>query len=200
MQRQVIHEHLWRFLFLVGACVFMLTWSKGVTPAGEQSRAIVDESGDLSVAFARACLDLAEADYAAAVAQNQLAKNAVADFDVARLQMQVEAARQNLADVQRGADYGRSIARHIELQAKLAELDLTTMKKLAATGAVQIADVQLDRLRRYAEVCKLRAELARNQTSPLSVMDHLHWETHRLSEEILLLARRVERLEEVALR
>ena len=114
--------------------------------------------------------------------------------------MHAELARQRLALAERGFDFGELIKLHIEMQARLAEHDLESARQLRETTGDRVTDLQLERLASYAELCRLRVSLSQSQSGRLDLIEHLHWETHRLNEEVLLLNRRVERLEETALR
>ena len=182
------------------ALIMFFTWSVGVAPAQEATPSEKADSGELSVEYARACLKLAEIELAEAVEQNRRSKNSVADYDLERLRLHVRFAQQNLSYAEQGADHSQSIIGHIEMQSRLAELNLRTAEDLRQVGTSPITDLQLERLRSYSDVCRLRLELIRDPVSALKIVDHLHWETHRLSEEVLLLNRRVERLEETVMR
>ena len=172
-------------------------WQDNFTPAREQ-QAMAEESDSLSVDYSRACLRLAQAELAEALEQNRRFANSVTDYDLARLRLHVRSAQQNVSYAEQGADHSQTIIGHVELQAELAQLDLEAARRLRKKHQDSVSDAQLERLRVYAQVCELRAQLVRNPVSALTLMDHLHWETHRLSEELLLLNRRVERLEETA--
>jgi len=177
-----------------------LAWHTGRTPAQEDTLPETGNADKLSVAYVRACLKLAEAELEEAEEQNRRSKKSVTDYDLKRLQLHVRFAQQNLSIAEQGADYGQLIVGHIEMQSHLAELDLKTSEELHQKNTSPVTGMQLERIRRYAEVCRLRLQLIRDPVSALEIVDHLHWETHRLSEEMLLLNRRVERLEETAMR
>ena len=147
------------------------------------------------IAFADACLKLAESELAEASDLNRRVKNSVSEFDVQRLRLHVDLAKKNLSDAERGVDYSQSITGYMELRAQLAELDLKTAQDLQRDHPSSVTDAQLEKLRRYAEVCRLRVAMSDDPISALSIIDHLHWETHRLSEEVFQLNRRLERLE-----
>ena len=183
-------------LFFAAVLIIMANCWSGTVPAKENDRS-PGESGDrLSVEYARACLKLAEADLAEARQQNQRVKNSVAEYDIERLELHRQFAEQRFSLARQGADYSESIRKYIDLQARLADFDLKTAKELRERQLAPITDAQLERLAAYAEVCRLRSELSQSPASPLELVEHLHWETHRLSEEILLLNRRIEQLEE----
>ena len=112
-----------------------------------------------------------------------------------RLRAHLRSAEQNVSFAEQGADTSLSILGHIELQSQLADLELRMTEELHKQNDTLLAAARLERLRAYAEVLRLRVDLARAPDSTLRLLDHLHWETHRLSEEILLLNRRIERLE-----
>lgn len=172
--------------------------SEHETPAPQNSLSNNNPTDNLSVAYARASLRLAKAELAETREQNQRVKNSVTEYDFKRLLLQVRFAEQNLSYAEHGADYSQSIVQHIALQSQLADFDLETAESLRSKDESLITDVQLERLRSYAEACRLRMKMTSDPVSTLSLVDHLHWETHRLSEEILQLNRRIARLEELA--
>ncbi|QEG34761.1 hypothetical protein [Bythopirellula goksoeyrii] len=165
------------------------------SPQGSPSQNIPEDN--LSVAYARACLRLAKAEVAEAREQNRLVSKSVTDYDISRLLLQVRFAELNLSHAEHGADYSQSILQHIALQSELANFDLKIAESLRSKNENLITDVELERLRSYAEVCRLRMKMTSDPVSTLSLVDHLHWETHRLYEEILQLDRRIARLEEI---
>ena len=154
--------------------VAFLGWPNGTTPAQEDSKKENSDACDLPVAYARACLRLAEARE-----QNRRSKNSVTDYDLERLQLRVRFAQQNHSYAQQGADYSLAIVGQVEMQIELAELDLKAAEEMRRNHPSAIRDLQLERLRSYAEVCRLRLELIRNPVSTWKIVDHLHWETHR---------------------
>jgi hypothetical protein len=167
----------------------------GLAPANETPPPVTGTADTLSVDYARACLRLAEAELAEAREQNIRVENSVTAYDLKRLQLHVRSAKQNVSFAEQDADASHSVLGHIELQARLSEWDLKSAETLRKQKGDAISETQLERLRSYAVVCRLRMELARNHVGTLQLFDHLHWETHRLNEEMLLLNRRVERLE-----
>ncbi|TWU17456.1 hypothetical protein [Bythopirellula polymerisocia] len=167
-----------------------------VSPAPYNSPSENMPEDNLSVAYARACLRLANAELAEAREQNRLVNKSVADYDIKRMLLQVRFAEQNLSHSEQGADFSQSILGHVTLQSQLANHDLKAAEELRNKNENLITDAQLERLRSYAEVCRLRTELTSDPVSTLTLVDHLHWETHRLSEEVLQLDRRIARLEE----
>lgn len=171
-----------------------------VAPAQQDAPSEPSGADQLWVAYARACLELAEVELAEAREQNRVSKQSVTDYDVQRLQLHVRSAQQNLYSAERGVDAGQALTRQIEMQARLAELDFKNAEKLHREHPPAITDLRLERLRLYSEVCRSRLALIQGAGDALNAVDHLHWETHRLSEEVLLLNRRVEQLEETVLR
>ncbi|QEG35967.1 hypothetical protein [Bythopirellula goksoeyrii] len=167
-----------------------------VSPAPYNSPSENMPEDNLSVAYARACLRLAKAELAEAREQNRMVKKSVTDYDITRLIMQVRLAEQNLSHAEQGSDFSQSIKGHVELQSQLADYDLKAAEELRNKNERLITDAQIERLRSYAEVCRLRMKLTCDPVSALALVDHLHWETHRLSEEVLQLNRRIARLEE----
>ena len=122
--------------------IVFLACFNGVMQAQEDA---LDENdaAKLSVAYARACLKLAEVELAEAGEQNSRSKNSVSNFDVERLQLHVRFAQQNLSYAEQGADYSQSIIGHIEMQSRLAELDLKTAGELRQKHLSPITDCSL---------------------------------------------------------
>ena len=57
-------------------------------------------------------------------------------------------------------------------------------------------DFEMAELRLKSEIAKLRLEIwSHPGTNVLSLMDHMHWQLERVSEEVLDLQRRVDKLE-----
>ncbi len=155
------------------------------------------EGEDLSVQLAKACLRLAEADLADAVERNQRVPRSVTRSDLARLQLQVDFARQSLSYAMQGADFSESFKQHLRLRTRLAESDLRAAQELRRNDPDLVSETQLEKLASLAQVARLRAAMSESPTHQLDPYAHLHWETHRLSEEVLLLNRRIEALEEI---
>jgi hypothetical protein len=158
------------------------------------------ERHDSWVAYAEAALKLAEADVAEAEGQNRRVEDSVSEYDLERLRLHMRFAQETLSFIRQGGDYGELTARYADLYARLANLDVVTAEAARLIDPAAVSDDQYERMRRNAEVCRLQVALARYPDGGLFVVDHLHWETHRLTAEVMRLNRRLERLEEVALR
>jgi hypothetical protein len=161
----------------------------------QESAARVEGADNQRIAFAAACVKLAEAELAEAEDLNRRVAKAVSEFEILRLKKCVALAENNYSYAQQGVDYSQSIAEYVQARSELAELDLKMAEELKANHPEDISEAELEKLRRYADVCRLRAAISNEPASTNSVIDHLHWETHRLSEEVLQLNRRLERLE-----
>lgn len=179
------------------AGVMLLAMVAAAKTIAEDSEPSANVAGRVEqrVAFAAACLKLAEAELAEAEDLNRRVENAVSEFEVERLKKCVALAQNNYSYAQQGVDYSQSIAEYVQARADLAELDLKMAEEVKAKHPDHISDAELAKLRCYAEVCRLRVALSDEPVSTMSIIDHLHWETHRLSEEVLQLNRRLERLE-----
>jgi len=184
-----------RIAVCAGTMLLVLCAAAKMVAEEEQSSASVVERNELRVAFAAASLRLAAAELAEAEDLNRRVENAVAAFEVERLKKCVALAQNNYSYAQQGVDYSQSIAEYVQARAELAELDLKMAEEIRAKHPDHISDAELEKLRCYAEVCRLRVALSDEPVSTMSIVDHLHWETHRLGEEVLQLNRRLERLE-----
>ena len=198
--RQINRSSFIAFLVLAVLAAAIVTYAGRDSPSGDAAVLPDYPYRELAVEYARAALRLAEAELSEAVQQNAQRPRSVSQYDLERRRLHVQLAEQNLSDAQQGADCGQQIVGYMELQLHLAELDLKSEERLRNKHPELVSDTKLERLRSYTELCRLRLKLHGTQISPLQLVDHLHWETHRLAEEMLLLNRRVENLEEVALR
>lgn len=147
--------------------------------------------------YMEACVKLAAADLAVAESQNRQFKASVSEYDLQRLRLHRDFVQKEMSLVRQGGDYGDVIARYADLSAKLAELDVKSAEEARRKNPGSISDEQYERIRRNADVCRLQVALARDPAGALSIIDHLHWETHRLTAEVMRLNRRVDRLEEI---
>lgn len=182
---------------LMGLCGWLFLAQQQV-PA-EEAEALA-KPDVLYVEYARACQRLAEADLAEAVGRNSRTAGAVNALDLQRLQLQVQYAEQLVSAAEHGSDATESIVAQIELQSKLAQLDLQSAQQLHQRQPELMNAAQLAQLQAYAEVCRLRLQLADEPHNNWQLLDqHLHWETHRLSEEVQLLRRQVDQLQSVVL-
>jgi hypothetical protein len=175
-----------------------VAWLHSLSPAQENASSEVHSAAELEIAYAGACLRLAKAELAEAEEENRRYKNSVTPYDLERLRHHVRAAEQNVSFAEQGADVSQSILGHVQLQSRLAGLELRIANELHQNDVEFFSAEQLERLQASAELLRLRVELVRHPASTLNLIEHLHWETHRLSEEILLLNRRIEKLEETA--
>lgn len=180
---------------LLGLCLLSATSLSLVRSEPPQNEA--DERQQTWAAYAEANLRLAEADLAEAESQNLAVKNSVSKSDVERLRLHCDFAKETLEFLQNGGDYGELIGRYAELHHRVAKIDLAMAEAVRRESPDSISNARSERMRRSAEVYRLQAELARDPAAALSIIDHLHWETHRLASEIMQLNRRVERLEEI---
>lgn len=155
---------------------------------------------ELSVEIARAALRLAEAELFEAVQQNKQFPNSVSEYDLARRGLHVQFARQSLSDAEKGLDQSQQLIGYMKLRSRLADFDVDSTEELRSEHPELVSDARIEKMRSYAELCRLRLEIHSEPINQLQLLDHLHWETHRLSEEILLLNRRIDNLEEVSIR
>ena len=183
---------------VLGFCVLLATSATLVRSEPPQTEG--DERQKTWSAYAEANLRLAEADLAEAESQNLAVKNSVSKFDVERLRLHRDFAKETLEFLQNGGDYGELIGRYAELHHRVAKIDLAMAEAVRRESPDSISNARSERMRRSAEVYRLQAELASDPTAAFSIIDHLHWETHRLAAEMMQLNRRLERLEEIGQR
>jgi multidrug resistance efflux pump len=182
-------------LALLGLCLLTATSMARVRSGPTQSE--VDKRQQTWTAYAEANLRLAEADLAEAERQNRAVKDSVSKFDVERLRLHCDFAKETVEFLRNGGDYGELLGRYAELHHRMAKFDLAMAEAVRRESPGSASNARLERMRRHAEVYRLQAELAQDPAAAVSIIDHLHWETHRLAAELMQLNRRVERLEEI---
>ena len=198
---QQIRRSLFSVLIALLALAAMIAVNAGQGVATQEEKSLQDYPyHELAVQYARAALQLAEAELSEALELNHRRPNSVSAYDLERRRLHVLFSKQNLRDAEQGADHSQMIIGYMKLQFRLAELDLESAEKLHSMHPEILSETAIAKLRSYKELCRLRLKIHNEQNDALKLVDHLHWETHRLSEEILLLNRRVESLEEVAVR
>lgn len=183
---------------VLGLCILLATSAALVRSEPPQTEG--DERQKTWVAYAEANLRLAEADLAEAESQNLAVKESVSKFDVERFRIHRDFAKETMEFLRNGGDYGELIGRYADLHHRVAKFDLAMAEAVRRDSPGSISSARFERMRRSAEVYRLQAELARDPAAALSIIDHLHWETHRLAAELMQLNRRLERLEEVGQR
>ncbi len=191
-----------RYQILLGAIALGVLIALLTAPIqSQQAQPSNDEQRSKAwIEYTEACLKLAEADLAETENQNRQFKRSASEYDLQRLRLHRNLLQNTLSIVRQSGDYGDVIARYAEMHAKLAELDVKLAEESRQKDPASIPDTQYERIRRNAEVYRLQVALIRDPASASSMIDHLHWEAHRLTAEVMLLNRRVERLEEFAQR
>jgi hypothetical protein len=171
-----------------------------ISPLHSESPQDGHHEQELWVAYAEASARLAEVELEEAESLNRHAKDSVSEYDLERLRLHKAFALDTASKLRQGWDYGRLNAQYAELHSKLADLDLSMAQELRRKDPAAIPGEKLERLLRNAEVCKIQVALAHQPEGALSIIDHLHRETHRLAAEVLRLNCRIERLEELGQR
>ena len=115
---------------------------------------------------------------------------------MARLKTNVDVA-QKLRE-RAAMDYGDMPEAHVlyaEARAQLAEKDYLTAVEVSKRNPNSIPELRLEKIRLNAELAKLRVEMWKHPGNVSSLVDHMQWEIDQLSQEILQLHKRLERLE-----
>lgn len=145
---------------------------------------------------AAACLELAELQLKKRLEANQRMPGLFPDKELHRYQVNVEVAKRHFAAVQLAEDAVDVHLQHASEQAKLAESDLSQALATNQAEPGTYSDYEISELRLKAEIANLRLIIwSHPKTNVLSVVDHLHWQLERVSEELIELQRRVDRLE-----
>lgn len=192
----------YRWPLVLGTLALGLAMTLATAPSQSEDpeRRAGDEQNKAWLDYSEACLGLADADLAEAESQNRRFKGSVSAYDLQRLRLHRDLLHEIVSRLRRGGDYGDLITSYAELHAKLAELDLEMAAQARRQNLASVSDEKYERLRRQAAVSRLQVGLAGDPAGALSIIDHLHWETHRLAAEVMQLNRRVERLEEIGQR
>lgn len=197
---RVTRSHKWQSVVAVASLLLVLGFAAPRLLSQPQAASSDDAAVDLWIDYWEACLKLAEADLKLAEATNQRVKGVVTKYDLQRLELQREFFVRARSEVNQGRDFGNVAAGYAELNARLAALDVQSATAARRDQPSAISDAQYERAVRHAEVCRLQAALVRDPDRAVTLVDHLHGETHRLSAEVMQLERRISQLEEIVLR
>lgn len=157
------------------------------------------ESGDspsIQVRYHDVLVQLAEVEVKAAAELNRKTPNAVAQQTMDRLRTNAAVARQLHERATRGyADMPEAHVLYADARAQLAESDYRSAVKLRERNPNSMPELKLERIRLSAELANLRVEMWKHPESLTSLVDQMQWEIDQMSQEILDLHKRVERLE-----
>ncbi len=180
-----------RSVYLAGSSLLVIVIS-AIAPAQEPS---ASDEEQLSVKYARASLKLAQVELKQALEMNATFPN-LAGFVVERLRANARAAEDQL---QLALKPGKSLEevqlRYAESRAEGAQLRYEVAKKLKQKNPDAVPNLELQRLRLTAQVAKLRSEMWRRGEYQPAFSYQSQWQIDMLSDEIIELRKRIERLE-----
>lgn len=194
------HSRLGLVLLVSVAAAALGIWTVAPGQSEPSAPSNAEQKQKAWIDYVEACQKLADADLAVAESESRRVQGSVSEYDLQRLQLRKNLLQKATSLVRQSADFGEIMSLYAEEQSQLANLDLKSAEEARRKNPGSVSDAQLERIRCNAEVCRLRMALAREPVGALSIIDHLHWETHSMMAEIMRLNRRVARLEEIALR
>ena len=170
---------------LVGGMLLVLV---GATETGTSS--------SVQVQYHDILVQIAEVDLQIAAESNRKAPGSFPGQTIERLQTNVNVARQLHERATLG--YGDMPEAHVlyaEARAQLSENNYRSAIKARELDPDSVPELKLEKIRLSAELARLRLEMWKHPESLTSLVDHMQWEIDQLSQEILQLHKRLERLE-----
>ena len=185
-------------LFCLSVAALVCVVCSTVLPGVARDQTSEDPTPALTRQYAESYLKLAELQLHIRRDANRKLPNLFSTAEIERYEMNVKVAKEQLRLV---IGYrGDAIELHLNYaqgKASVAEADYQRALKAQDTltppiyGELQIKEFQLK-----AEVARLRLAVWSNPgTSVLSLLDHVHWQIERVSEEVLDLQKRVDKLD-----
>ena len=155
-----------------------------------------ESSSGVQVQYHDVLVQIAEVDLQIANESNRKSPGSFPGQTIQRLQTNVDVARKLRERATLG--YGDMPEAHVlfaEARAQLSEHNYRSAIKARELDPNSVGELKLEKIRLAAELARLRLEMWKHPESLSSLVDHMQWEIDQLSQEILELHRRVERLE-----
>ena len=147
--------------------------------------------------YAEAYLELAEVQLEMLLNANRKLARTYSKREINRARVNVAVAKEQLRLVTEPE--GDAIQLHLKYAQEMAGVAAADYQRaLKAKAALDGAysDLQIQELQLKSEVAQLRLAIWSNPgTNVLSLLDHMHWQIERVSEEVLDLQKRVKKLE-----
>lgn len=186
-------SRMYRFTVVLLACVTCAM----VVPGATDDKDASELSMFLTRRYAETYLELAEVQLEKRLNANKKVPGVYSKREIDRSRMNVAVAKEQLLLVT--APEGDAIllhAKHAQEQAIVTDADYQRALKANAVFAGTYSELLIKELRLEAEVAELRVAIWSNpKTNVLSLLDHMHWQLERVSEEVLDLQKRVNKLE-----
>ena len=185
------------FQILVVCTLCCAMWVAIRTEFTQASKQLAAEAPDqIRVRHAEACLELAELQWQSRLAQNRRVPNTFHEKELRRYEMNVAVARERLAAAKTKGDVIGIQLEHAKQKAEVATADYEEAKAVRQSTPDMYSDQEMDELRLKAEIAQTRYAIWNHSKANLvSLMDHMHWQLEQVSEEVLEIQRRVEKLE-----
>jgi hypothetical protein len=155
-----------------------------------------ENSSNVRVQYYEVLVQIAEVDLQIAAESNRKVRGSFPGQTIQRLQTNVDVARKLHERATLG--YGDMPEAHVlyaEARAQLSENNYRSAIKVRELDPNSMGELKLEKIRLSAELARLRLVMWKHPESLSSLVDHMQWEIDQLSQEILELHRRVERLE-----
>ena len=155
-----------------------------------------ESSSGVQVQYHDVLVQIAEVDLQIANESNRKSPGSFPGQTIQRLQTNVDVARKLHERATLG--YGDMPEAHVlyaEARAQLSENNYRSAIKARELDPNSVSELKLEKIRLAAELARLRLEMWKHPDSLSSLVDHMQWEIDQLSQEILELHRRIERLE-----
>lgn len=191
-----------RFLYLatgVFACALcMFVFQAMAQTQTTQDTTPEDPGTELMRRYAEKYLKLTEVQLELRLEANRKSPKVYPANEISRYRMNVEVARERLRLVT--APDSDTIELHFKYaqeKAKVAEELYQNALKAKAKSPSAFSELKIRELQLKAEVAQLRLDIWSSPGADvLSILDHMHWQIERVSEEVLDLQRRVDKLSE----
>lgn len=181
-----------QMLILIFACTFCSPLCAQDPPKNNEEQS----AEELRIRHAEARLELAKVQLKMLQQNNKESPGAISQAEIERAEMNIAVAREQLKLAKTpSADATQLHLKRAEQQAKFAKDQYENAQKAKASFAESFSDLKLEEYRLKAEVAQLRLEMWKHpQTNMLSLLDHMHWQLERVSEELVALQKRVDQL------
>lgn len=161
-----------------------------------ESEAGPDGQDKIRERHAALCLELAEIQLEKRLELNRRMPDLFTEEELRRYRMNVNVAKRHLVAVHRDGDALEIHLQHAREQADVAQAKYRDAMKAVEKMPNVYSKYEMAEFRLQAEIAKLRMEIFEHpENNVLSMMDHVHWQLERVSEEVLELQRRIDKLE-----
>lgn len=184
-----------RFFSLIAVALLGTLCIGRTLSAQDQEGSPAKDHEILRIRHAQACLELAESRLEHRLDINNRRPGFYTEKELRRYRQDVAVAKRHLATIRSG-DAVQVHLQHARELADVAKVDYQDALEVSAEKPGAMTKHQMNELRLKAEIAELRLAIwSHPEANVLSLMDHLHWQLERLSEEVLELQRRLDKVE-----